>query len=110
MSAIITNYVVYQVCPDDVDREDYLGIACDYYDDGWVGRCMSLWEDGLYVASMKIGAIDLDHVFEIGNFMGDTQPELLRPASSVSIGNIIKDTENGRLFIVAPSGFTEIIL
>lgn len=106
-----TTYMVYQVCRDLLDRETYLGVTCDYHDDGWLDRCTAVWNDGLYLAMMKIDSPDLDTVFEIGNFMGDTQPIMLRPRPhSVSIGDIIKDTENGRLFVVAPFGFTELVL
>lgn len=48
-------YVVYQVAHDSVDRETYLGIACDYYDAEWADRCKTVWDDGLYVAAMKLG-------------------------------------------------------
>lgn len=41
--------------------------------------------------------------------MGKTDPELLQPARSVSIGHIIKDKSTGKLHIVAPSGFVELV-
>jgi hypothetical protein len=105
----MAEYVVYQVHRDDVDRNTWLRITCDYYDADWLGHCMSAWDDGLYVPTMKIEAGDLDDVFTIGNFMHDTvYPELLTAASSVSIGHVIRNVNDGRIYVVAPQGFKEI--
>lgn len=109
----MTKYIVYQV-RNDVDRDTRLSLTCDYYDDGWMGRVTEAikGEKAVYEKAMQINAADLDEVFEIGNFMHpDFAPRALKQfPSSVSVGDIVHDTEVGRVFVVAPHGFNELIL
>lgn len=105
-------FAIHQLS-DKTPRDVRLGVTCDYYDKGWIGRVVDAQSDGLYVEVAGIVADDLDEVFEIGNFMHDSKTPHLNPDStqrmhSVSIGDIIHNMETDECHVVAQTGFTRL--
>lgn len=107
----MTVFVIYQL-KRTTDRDIRLGVTCDYYDKGWLGRVIDAQAEGFYTEVATIVAKDLDEVFEIGNFMGETQPvptlAANQPMHSVSVGDLIHNMETDEISVVAAHGFKRV--
>lgn len=63
-------------------------------------------EDFRLVSAIR--AKDLEDVFDVGNIGPESQITRYKSMRSVSVGDIIEDTETGRFFVVAKMGFEEV--
>ena len=83
-----------------------LGMACKDND------CSMLVKDSFaknYFSNVaNITAATLEGVFHTGNIGPEENIERLKPMHSVSVGDVIEDTVDGRLWIVADFGFQEV--
>lgn len=105
----MTVYSIFQLKPE-IDRETRLGITCDYYDGpAWRVRVRGAKVRGQYQLVALVNGRDLDHVFEIGNFMEEAPGHLFQekdvPMHSCSIGDLILNVETKELHVVAVNGF-----
>lgn len=72
---------------------------------GWYKRGL---EGGFYEHVATIEAVDLDHVFEVGNIGPESRINRLAKMHSVSVGDLIKDPDN-KMWVVASIGFEEVV-
>lgn len=66
------------------------------------------FDKGYFSHVSNITAYSLEGVFHTGNIGPEENIERLGPMSSVSVGDVIEDTVDGRSWIVANFGFQEI--
>ena len=77
---------------------------------GKVHACDMALSDGYYRDAAIITADSLDKVFEEGNFQEyNDSIEKLDTFHSVSVGDLIVDTETQECHVVAPIGFQKIL-
>ena len=61
-----------------------------------------------YNVVCEIEAADLDEVFEIGNIGPEAKITRIDRMHSVSIGDVIREADTGKCFVVAREGFTRL--
>lgn len=61
-----------------------------------------------YNVVCEIEADDLDEVFEIGNIGPEEKITRIDRMHSVSIGDVIREADTGKCFVVAREGFTRL--
>ena len=66
------------------------------------------WAAGAYECVAKIEAEDLEDVFRVSNIGLEDQIERFSRMSSVSVGDVIENAENGDVHVVAGVGFERI--
>ena len=65
------------------------------------------WATGEYEKVAEIEATDLENAFDVGNIGPETQIKRYLSMRSMSVGDVLKDTE-GKFYAVEPIGFKEI--
>lgn len=106
----MTAYVVHQL-KHETPRDIRLGVTCDYYDKGWLGRVIDAQAEGYFTEVATIETELLDDVFEIGNFMGLTMPIMKEGAQamhSVSVGDLIHNQDTDEIHVVSHIGFKRV--
>ena len=64
----------------------------------------------LYNDKYEVEALNLDHVFQITNLWD--QPDAVftfEPGHSTSVGDLIEDTQDGSIYLVAAFGFKQVV-
>lgn len=101
----MTQFIISQI-PHYVDREARLKVICDYYDKDWLFHVTAARKSGMYEAMAEVEAENLDEVYSAGNGYGSHSiRKLTALMPSVSIGDLICNTNTGAIYLVAPAGF-----
>jgi len=77
------------------------------FGDNPVALAEKLFNQRSYQLVADIKAVDLNHVFQIGNIGPEENIERLAPMHSVSVADIIED-ETGKQFVCASVGWKEV--
>ena len=103
-------YAVYQLDRNNLDRHSWLSVMRDYHEDGWLDTVHMFLKAGKYQHVAIINGKNLDEVFEIGNIGPEYRivREKDRQMHSVSIGDLIGNVDNGKMFVVAVTGFVQV--
>lgn len=115
----MTKYFIHQIHLTDAEMKVLNTVGWDtaiaavpriraYADRLEVRNTRAHWANGAYGVVAKIEAKDLDDVFRIGNIGPEDQIERFGRMSSISVGDIIENAENGAVYVVAPLGFESI--
>ncbi len=108
----MTTYAIKQInMTDDVYNTINSGVDQKLnkaYFDSRMGNVDGAVEMGLYHVVALIDANDLDEVFEIGNIGPEDSIKRFSPMCSISVGDIIIDTDTMIEYSVANMGFKEL--
>lgn len=88
--------------------ETYLDATCGYDEEKHVQDVRKALFQGLYKMACLIKAEDLNDVFQIGNIGPEAKIARVGVMHSISVGDIVEDTETNELYVVARFGFEKV--